>query len=95
MGLLQGKALDWATTVWQDDSQLCSNYKEFVKELKKVFDHSVQGREASKRLLNLHQGTQSVAEYSVEFRTLAAEAGWDNVALQSVFVNGLSEQLKG
>lgn len=94
MGLLKGKALDWATATWQNNLSIRNNFDTFESELKKVFDHPVQGKEAAKRLLSIHQGTRSVAEFSVEFRTLAAEAGWDNVALQSVFVNGLSEQLK-
>lgn len=34
-----------------------------------------------------------MAEYAVEFRTLAMESGW-NEALTSVFANGLTEQLK-
>ncbi|KAK7884344.1 hypothetical protein WMY93_027467 [Mugilogobius chulae] len=89
-----GKALDWASAKWQNDIIIRNNFAAFEDELRKVFDHPVQGKEASKRLLSIQQGTRSVAEYSVEFRTLAAEAKWDDVALQSVFVNGLSEQLK-
>lgn len=94
MGLLQGRALDWAAAMWQNDPLIRNNFEVFERELRKVFDHPVKGKEASKRLLSLNQGARSVAEYSVEFRTLAAEAGWDESALQSVFLNGLSEQLK-
>lgn len=94
MGLLQGKALDWAAAMWQKDPLIRNNFNVFEKEIRKVFDHPVKGKEASKRLLTLTQGARSVAEYSVDFRTLAAEAAWDDSALQSVFVNGLSEQLK-
>lgn len=35
----------------------------------------------------------SVPEYSV-FRVLAAESGWDEEALQGVFLNGLCKQMK-
>uniref|UniRef100_A0A8C6UCE1 CCHC-type domain-containing protein n=1 Tax=Neogobius melanostomus TaxID=47308 RepID=A0A8C6UCE1_9GOBI len=94
MGLLQDKALAWASTVWQNTPDIRHDYEHFEAELKKVFDHPVQGKEAARRMLALHQGTRSAAEYSVEFRTLAAEAGWDDAALMSVFTNGLSEQLK-
>lgn len=94
MGLLQGNALDWAAAAYQSNSEIRKSYATFVGELRKVFDHPVKGKDASKRLLTLHQGTRSVAEYSVEFRTLSAEAGWDDAALQTVFLNGLSEQLK-
>ncbi|KAK7883132.1 hypothetical protein WMY93_029306 [Mugilogobius chulae] len=90
----QGNALDWAYAKWQSDPEIQRSYDKFVTELKRVFDHPVKGKEAAKRLLTIHQGSRSVAEYSVEFRTLAAEAGWDDAALQTVFVNGLSEQLK-
>ena len=54
----------------------------------------MQGKEAAKRWLNLRQGPVSVAEYSVDFRVLAAESGWGEEALQSVFVHGLSNVLK-
>ncbi|KAK0131553.1 Retrotransposon-like protein 1 [Merluccius polli] len=62
--------------------------------MKKVFDHPVQGREASQRLLQLRQGSRSVASFAVEFRTLAAESGWNEEALQGVFQNALSSELK-
>lgn len=32
-----------------------------------------------------------MADYSVKFRTLAADAGWNAAALQEVFVKGLIE----
>lgn len=35
-----------------------------------------------------------MAEYAIEFQTLAAESGWNGESLQAVFVNGLSELLK-
>lgn len=35
-----------------------------------------------------------MVDYSVEFWTLAADAKWNNEALQGVFVNGLNGQLK-
>lgn len=94
MGLLQGKALAWASATWETKPEIRQDFNVFIADLKKVFDHPVQGKEASKRMLALRQGTRSAAEYSIDFRTLAAEAGWDDVALQSVFTHGLSEQLK-
>ncbi|XP_062923390.1 cadherin-1-like [Mobula hypostoma] len=39
-------------------------------------------------------GSRRVAEYSVEFRTLAAGSGWNDEALQGVFRNGLSDMVK-
>lgn len=94
MGLLQDKALAWASAVWQNKPAMRLDYDYFEAELKRVFDHPVQGKEAARRMLALRQGSMSAAEYSVDFRTLAAEAGWDDTALMSVFTNGLNEQLK-
>lgn len=48
----------------------------------------------SSRLCSLKQGTLSVAEYSVEFRTVAAETGWNNVALQGQFLQGLDDSIR-
>lgn len=62
--------------------------------LQNVFDHPDIVGTASSRLVNLRQGSRSVAEYSVEFRTLAAESKWNDSALLSVFLNGLNDQLK-
>lgn len=46
------------------------------------------------RLLYLRQGPQSVADYSVEFWTLAADSRWNEEELQGVFVQGLNESIK-
>uniref|UniRef100_A0AAY5KUW2 CCHC-type domain-containing protein n=1 Tax=Esox lucius TaxID=8010 RepID=A0AAY5KUW2_ESOLU len=94
IGLLRGDALKWASAIWERQSPYTQTYSDFTSEMRKVFDHPVRGRDASKRLYSLHQGVRSVAEYAVEFRTLAEESGWNGEALQAGFYNGLSEQLK-
>lgn len=33
----------------------------------------------SSKLLSLRQGAGSVADYSIQFRILAAESGWDQI----------------
>lgn len=62
--------------------------------MRKVFDHPVQGKEASRRLLVLHQKSSSVASYAFDFCILVAESSWGGVALQAVFLQGLSEEIK-
>ncbi|XP_073693906.1 protein LDOC1-like [Garra rufa] len=71
--LLVGKALDWATALWDRQSPLTTSSKHFIAEMKKVFHHPVSGAEVDNRLLQLTQGTRSVAEFAIEFRTLATE----------------------
>ncbi len=94
IGLLRGAALEWASVHWRRQDQVTTTYVAFTTEMTKVFDHPVQGNDASMRLFTLHQGLRSVAEYAIEFRTLAVESGWNNESLLAVFINGLSERLK-
>ena len=59
--------------------------------MRKIFDHPVCGKDAAKQLLSLRQGSQIVAEMACEFRTLAAESGWDEEPLQEAFMNSLTQ----
>ena len=94
INLLRGKAAQWATALWSSHSPVLSSFSMFSTELSKVFDHPVKGREAMNRLFSLKQGSGSVASFSVDFRILAAECGWDEPALMTMFARNLSEELK-
>lgn len=59
-----------------------------------MFDHAVAGKEAAWMLTNLKQGGRSVAEYSIEFRTLAAECNWNQEAQWDMFLHGLAEGIQ-
>ena len=43
---------------------------------------------------SLKQGSTSVCEYAIRFRTLAAESGWNAMALYDVFLKGLAAPIK-
>ncbi len=94
ISLLTGRARDWGAAVWSKQPELSASYAAFTAEMRRVFDHPVRGRDASNRLTNLRQGARSVADYAIEFRTLAAESGWNDPALQGAFYHGLQETLK-
>lgn len=94
MSLLSGKASAWAVALVNRDSPVCNTLTSFTSEMQRVFDHPLQGKEASSRLLSLHQGSGSVSAYSIDFRILATECGWDDKALQGIFYRGLSEAVK-
>ena len=83
ISLLSDKALSWSTALWEKQTPACADSDLFMAEMRKVFDHDVSGQEAAKRLLRLRQGPSSVAEFSIKFRTLAAESGWNKEALVS------------
>ncbi|KAI3366209.1 hypothetical protein L3Q82_010033 [Scortum barcoo] len=59
-----------------------------------MFDHKSPAREASRVLLGLSQKGRWVIDYAIEFRTLAADSGWNTAAINDAFVNGLSEEVK-
>lgn len=44
--------------------------------------------------MGLRQGSISVAEFSIQFRTLAIESGWNREALTATFLHALSEKVK-
>lgn len=77
ISLLSGHACDWATALWESGAACCERFELFKKEMAKVFDRSVYGREASRLLAVLSQGKRSVPDYAIEFRTLAATAEWN------------------
>lgn len=91
MSLLTGKALDWASAVWDHNDQLRTSFDYFSKQVREVFEYPAGGRDVS---LQLRQGNRSAADYAVEFRTLAAQSGWNEVALKPVFKQGLSHTLQ-
>ncbi len=85
---LAGSAREWGTAMW-DNKHEC-----FSQELRKVFDRSALGNEAARALSLLRQGTRTVSDYAIEFRTLAASSGWNSMALWDHFLHGLAEQIK-
>ena len=56
---------------------------------RRVFDHPTAGC-----LHSIKQGGQGIADYTLEFRMLAADSGWDDVAFRSAYWRGLSEEIK-
>ena len=94
MSTLTGRALDWAIAAVRQNPRLSNNLSEFLEEFRRVFDHPTLGSDAAGRLHRLCQGTRSVADYTLEFRTLAADSGWDDAALRSAYQRVLSEELK-
>ncbi|KAK6314066.1 hypothetical protein J4Q44_G00155250 [Coregonus suidteri] len=94
ISLLSGWALAWAMAVWEQQTPSCSSILAFTAELRRVFDHPVGGREAASRLFRLRQGARPVADFTIEFCTLAAESGWNTEALVTTFHQGLSNPIK-
>ncbi|KAI4901307.1 hypothetical protein NFI96_004115 [Prochilodus magdalenae] len=94
MSLLTGRALAWATALWESNNPACLSSVAFTTAMRRTFDGPVRGRVAATALLNIHQGSLSVADYTIDFRTLAAESGWNPEALGALYQQGLNEDLK-
>ncbi len=92
--LLSERAASWGTTVWEQRLPCCVSFRSFSEELKKVFDRAASVREAAQLLAELRQGDRTVTDYSIEFRTLAAECGWNSEAQWDMFLYGLYESIK-
>lgn len=77
---INGKALDWASTVWDSDMQVQTLFEYFAKQIREVFEYRAGGLDV--HLLHLRQEKQSAAEYAVHFRMLATQSEWDDRALK-------------
>ncbi|MGL4909959.1 MAG: DUF4939 domain-containing protein, partial [Cetobacterium sp.] len=94
MTLLTGKAIDWAAAVWDTDPQLRTSIDYFIKQLREVFEYPAGGKSITTQLLHATQGTRTAADYAVEFRTFAAQSGFNDVSLKAVFQQGLNHELQ-
>lgn len=90
--LLRGQALNWAQAVLRTDPKI--TYADFLAKSKNVFERGTGAEAAAHRLLNLKQGRLSMADYLIEFWTLAEETGWGQSALISTLLNNLCDELK-
>ncbi len=93
--LLSGRAALWGTAVWENHHPCCSSFHALSEEMRRVFDRAVVGREAARRLADLRQGERSVSDFSIEFRTLAAECKWNEEAQWDMFLHGLADRIQG
>lgn len=75
--LMSGRALTWATAIWEQQPTICVSLDGFVGEVRKVLDAPLSGREAACELNQLRQDAHTVADYVVDFHTLAEESAWN------------------
>ncbi len=92
--LLTGRALDWAFAVWDGGSMSFPPYNDFLRQFREVFELTAGGKEAGEQLLALRQGKDTASDYSLTFRTLAAQTGWENGPLKLLYRKGLSTELQ-
>ncbi|XP_056408241.1 uncharacterized protein LOC130308661 [Hyla sarda] len=94
LSLLSGKALAWATPLWDRLDPATTSVQSFCQEFRIVLEEPARVTSAESALLNLTQGGSTVGEYAIRFCTLASELNWNNDALCATFKKGLSSEVK-
>ncbi|KAK3505869.1 hypothetical protein QTP70_019370 [Hemibagrus guttatus] len=94
LSLLTGKALEWASAVWDADPLIRASYSHFEEGIREVFEHPAGGKDISVQLMEIRQGLESAADYAIRFRTLVAQSEWNDAALWAVFRTGLNPALQ-
>ncbi|KAK3534983.1 hypothetical protein QTP70_001946 [Hemibagrus guttatus] len=94
MSLLTGRALEWASAVWDADPQIRASFAYFSGMIREVFEYPAGGKDISVQLMELRQGSDTAADYAIRFRTLAVQSGWNDASLLAVFRAGLKPELQ-
>ncbi len=94
ISLLTGKALLWARAIWNAKSVIINSYDALTNHFKEVFSSATRVLAVSDQLLRLSQGTSTVSDYTLQFRTLAATSGWNEAALLSSYHHGLNPNIR-
>ncbi|KAI2665770.1 Transposon Tf2-9 polyprotein [Labeo rohita] len=92
--LLTGKALEWATAVWDLGQSTYPTFATFLQSFKEVFQPSPESSEAGEQIVALRQGRRTAADYALDFRTLAAQSGWNDGPLKLHYRPGLNSDLQ-
>ncbi len=66
--LLTGRALDWATAVWEGGNMAFPSFRNFMRQFREVFKHSVDGKEVGEQLLALQVGVTHLTSEERERR---------------------------
>ncbi|KAL0188522.1 hypothetical protein M9458_015621 [Cirrhinus mrigala] len=92
--LLTGRALDWATAVWDLGRPTFPSFATFLQSFKEAFQPSPESSEAGEQIMALKQGRRTAADYALDFRTLAAQSGWNDGPLKLHYRKGLNPDLQ-
>ncbi|KAI5624965.1 hypothetical protein C0J50_15441 [Silurus asotus] len=89
-----GKARAWAQSLWDAAGPVVNVYAPFTAHFLEVFSAAPGVLTTADQLLSLRQGDDTISDYSLRFRTLAASSGWNESALLGVYRQGLSPEIR-
>ncbi|KAL0152234.1 hypothetical protein M9458_051957, partial [Cirrhinus mrigala] len=92
--LLTGKALKWAEAIWNSNNPIINSYDQFVNHFSEVFSTATSTLSTSDQLFRLRQGSSSIHDYTLHFRTLAAASGWNEISLLGAYRQGLNPEIR-
>lgn len=94
LSLLTGRALKWAASLWHQDNDVLKESTNFHGLFIEVFNHPAASCKAGNRSCEIQQERRSAADYALEFRTLAANSGWNDAALLTMQQRGLRPEFQ-
>ncbi|KAL0162264.1 hypothetical protein M9458_041660 [Cirrhinus mrigala] len=93
ISLLTGKALQWAKAIRNSDNPNINSYEQFTSHFSEFFSTATGTLTTSDQLFRLQEGTSSVNEYTLHFRTLAPASSWNEGALLGAYRQGLDPEI--
>ncbi|KAL0168185.1 hypothetical protein M9458_036407, partial [Cirrhinus mrigala] len=94
ISLLTGRALQWAKAIWNANNPIINSYEQFTAHFSEVFSTVTNTLSTSDQLFRIQQGTSSVNDYTLRFRTLAAASGRNETALLGAYRQGLNPEIR-
>ncbi|KAK3570829.1 hypothetical protein QTP86_027643 [Hemibagrus guttatus] len=91
---LEGKALRWAEPLWTQHHPAVTSLSSFLEHFQEVFGTPAGDSSIGERLCRLRQGSLTVSDFALQFRTLAAASGWNEQALITTYRQGLNPRIR-
>ncbi len=91
---LTGPALQWAETIWNQAGPATQSLTSFIAHFREVFGIIAGDSSIGEQLYQLRQGSMSINQYLLKFRTLAAASSWNEQTLITVYRQGLDPKLR-
>lgn len=87
ISLLSGKARQWAEALWNSESPVIESLDSFITHFKVVFGTCTSALSVHDKLFRLLTLDYKliIHEYTLQFRTLVASSGWNEIALLSAY----------
>jgi hypothetical protein len=92
--LLTGIATTWFVPILETSSPLLQDFDAFMVKFEAMFGDSDKARTLTNKLRRLQQGTRSAIVYASEFKQLACDINWGEVALIDQFRCGLRDDVQ-